>query len=224
MSKFVNFTSIEFNTMEELRKTLDSLVAQRDALEIEASALRDDLMSPGLNGEPPAGIKDPLVDAEGFPRADIDIYAVKGKRKRLAEINYDHKLIMKQIEELLPRLYASAPPPLPSIETKKQTPQTTVSDPITSTKHVKAIAEIDEVSDNSPAFEGGLRVKDRIVKFGPVTSLTSGALQAIAKTVGDNVNKPIPITVLRGEDIVDIEITPKAWGGRGLLGCHLMPI
>ena len=69
------------------------LETQRFALETEAGAIHEELSSPGINGEPPAGIKDSLVDVEGFPRGDIDIYAVKSKQKRLAEINTDHKFI-----------------------------------------------------------------------------------------------------------------------------------
>ena len=38
---------------------------QRDDLEAEADAISDYLLSPGPNGEPMAGIKDPLVDSEG---------------------------------------------------------------------------------------------------------------------------------------------------------------
>ena len=45
---------------------LNMLLAQREALEMEADAIGSELKSPGPNGEPPAGLKDPLVDAEGF--------------------------------------------------------------------------------------------------------------------------------------------------------------
>ena len=64
----------------------------------------------GPNGEPPAGIKDPLIDAEGYPRGDVDIVNVKNKRRRLAEINTDFKVIMKQIEKHMLDLHASLPP------------------------------------------------------------------------------------------------------------------
>ena len=64
----------------------------------------------GPNGEPPAGIKDPLIDAEGYPRGDVDIVNIKNKRRRLAEINTDFKDIMKQIEKHMLDLHASLPP------------------------------------------------------------------------------------------------------------------
>lgn len=40
-----------------------------------------------IKGEPPAGLTDPLIDGEGFPRGDIDLYNVKNKRARLRAIN-----------------------------------------------------------------------------------------------------------------------------------------
>ena len=43
---------------------------QKDALEAELKALSQVLESQGC------GMEDPLVDGEGFPRADIDVYQV----------------------------------------------------------------------------------------------------------------------------------------------------
>jgi hypothetical protein len=40
-----------------------------------------------LIGEPPAGLTDSLIDSEGYPRGDIDLFNVKNKRARLREIN-----------------------------------------------------------------------------------------------------------------------------------------
>jgi hypothetical protein len=38
-------------------------------------------------GEPPAGMTNSLIDSEGYPRGDIDIYNVKNKRARLRSVN-----------------------------------------------------------------------------------------------------------------------------------------
>ena len=43
---------------------------QKDALEAELKALGQVLESQGC------GMEDPLVDGEGFPRSDIDVYQV----------------------------------------------------------------------------------------------------------------------------------------------------
>lgn len=52
-------------------------MAQRDAIEMEAEAIGSELTSPGPNGEAPAGLKSKLVDKEGYPRSDIDIYRIR---------------------------------------------------------------------------------------------------------------------------------------------------
>ena len=81
------------------------LDVRRQALEIEAKAITDELTQPSIDNDGrrtlPMGIDTPLVDADGYPRSDIDIYRAKGLRKRLNEIRYDHKSIMKQIETAL---------------------------------------------------------------------------------------------------------------------------
>ena len=69
------------------RNELDTLSAQKELIEIECEAITSELTTVGPNGQPPAGIKDALVDSEGYPRADVDIYNVKSKRKRLSELN-----------------------------------------------------------------------------------------------------------------------------------------
>ena len=51
------------------------LMTQKDKLEEEIGVLAGVLNSPTPDGGPPAGEKGGFVDAEGFPRADIDIYA-----------------------------------------------------------------------------------------------------------------------------------------------------
>jgi hypothetical protein len=62
--------------MADHRSALESLELQRQLLEAEADAIFCELTSVGPNGEPPAGIKDPLVDVEGFPRSDIGNHVI----------------------------------------------------------------------------------------------------------------------------------------------------
>lgn len=67
---------------EALKKDLLMLEAQRDALELEADAIASELKSPGTNGEPPVGVKGPLVDSDGYPFAGVDLFNVRAKRHR----------------------------------------------------------------------------------------------------------------------------------------------
>ena len=83
------------------RETIKTLDIQRQALEQEAAAITSELTSPTGDDGPPMGIDTPLVDSDGYPRADIDIYRARTLRGRLAEIRTDHAKLMKQIEPLL---------------------------------------------------------------------------------------------------------------------------
>jgi len=85
------------------------LIKERDILEAEAAAITDFLTSPGPGDGAPPGLRgDSLVDDEGFPRADIDVWDVRVKRNRLACIETDHAELMKRIEELVQQLHQEA--------------------------------------------------------------------------------------------------------------------
>jgi len=126
---------------------LNMLLAQRDLLETEADAIGSELRSPGANGEPPAGIKEPLVDKEGFPRGDIDIYRVRTLRGRLAVINTDHKELMKDIQKEVHALHQAAPAII-SVEGPCPSREQTASSSSSSSSASAAIP-MDAVSYNS---------------------------------------------------------------------------
>ena len=75
-------------------RDLDSL---RKGYEEEALAITSELNS----GDNPPGVSSSLVDSEGFPRGDIDIYRVRSLRQRLAILQTDHRGVMKKIEAAL---------------------------------------------------------------------------------------------------------------------------
>ena len=55
---------------------------------------------------PPIGIDTPLVDSEGYPRGDIDVFRARTLRKRFIEIQNDHKSLTRKIEQGLVELQA----------------------------------------------------------------------------------------------------------------------
>ena len=85
--------------MEALR----GLMAQRDALEREMGEIAELLDASNMGG-----VSGPLVDTEGYPRADIDVHATRTMRHRLACLNTDHKELMGQIERGLWAVHADA--------------------------------------------------------------------------------------------------------------------
>lgn len=206
--------------MAEHRSILESLELQRQILEAEADAIFSELTAPGSNGEPPAGVKEPLVDHEGFPRSDIDIYNVRAKRQRLAILNTDHKAIMFQLQSLLVTYHSA----VASEELSVITPSPKAASQ-SDTAVKRGFAIIDEISPQSPAMASGLKVEDVLVCFGTASLLTvENPLSMIPNIVSEHINKVIGITVLRGGDIINLDVIPSVWGGRGLLGCHLKPL
>lgn len=87
-----------------LRKTLASLDAQRKALEHEADAILLELTTPPEEGVEPMGLDTPLVDFDGYPRNDIDVYRARSQRNRFNVIKTDHKELERKIEALLLQL------------------------------------------------------------------------------------------------------------------------
>mmetsp|Transcript_29089 Transcript_29089/g.39957 ORF Transcript_29089/g.39957 Transcript_29089/m.39957 type:complete len:227 (+) Transcript_29089:19-699(+) len=217
-----------------LKSLLNTLDVQRTMLQIEADAIHSELTSPTPEGGPPVGLKGTLVDAEGFPRGDVDLYNVKLKRKRLAEINTDYKSLMKRIETTMTDMYSLK-------QQFEEITTTSVDNPTTSSSVIlaediqkiclkpKAIAIIDQVFDGSPAETAGLKSGDYLLDFGGINSNYNvderGYLSAVAKIVSDSVGKGISITILRNQqDTMIFMLTPQTWAGRGLLGCHLSPL
>ncbi len=96
-------------------------------------------------------------------------------------------------------------------------------------------AIIDEVSPNSPASEAGIRENDVLLRFGSVNSTNHRDFRAIAELLplAASENKSILVAVRRKTSelggVVELtktevlELKPRVWGGRGLLGCHIRP-
>lgn len=54
------------------------------------------------------GMNESLLDAEGFPRSDIDVYAVRQARHQIICLQNDLKSTMKEIEQGLISVHAEA--------------------------------------------------------------------------------------------------------------------
>ncbi|XP_045559080.1 26S proteasome non-ATPase regulatory subunit 9 isoform X2 [Salmo salar] len=57
-------------------------------------------------GDQGVGMEGPLVDAEGFPRADVNVYQIRTAKHSISCIQNYHKAIMVEIEMALHRLHA----------------------------------------------------------------------------------------------------------------------
>ena len=80
------------------REALRVAEVERDRLEAEAEAILAELESPNVEtGAAGPGLRGPLVDGEGFPRADVDVYRARELRHRHARLRTDHAALMRRI-------------------------------------------------------------------------------------------------------------------------------
>lgn len=189
---------------------LKGLMKRKDEIEAELMGIVDELESKGPDGQPAVGLRGKLVDAEGYPRNDIDIMRISTLRNRHAILNTDLAELMKEIEKGLHSLHADAPKPEPSRESSS------------STMFLEPFLLVHSCVTESPAYKSGLRTGDLITKLG---SLRAGQFKAegfagvAAQIVED---KAIRIHILRGSEHKTISLLPQKWSGDGLIGCHLV--
>lgn len=103
---------------------------------------------------------------------------------------------------------------------------------------LQPFAKVNTVSEGSPAHQAGLQAGDEILQFGDIVASTAhlSASQADLGNLPSAVREGAEVTVVvlrRGTDntppsttsVRRLRLTPSSgWGGRGLLGCHLLAI
>jgi 26S proteasome non-ATPase regulatory subunit 9 len=182
-----------------------TLTTKKASLEKEISDLEQVLVANNTN------MTDSLIDQEGFPRSDIDVYTVRNTRSKIIHLSNDHANILKEIEICLIEIHAHAkeagPGSFPTLETKP-------------------FALVDGVAPDSPASIAGLQRGDLVVKFGNHCTGSKSPSQTFAllpSVVQGHVGIETPVVVHRNQTALVFQLTPKAWAGKGVLGCHLVP-
>jgi 26S proteasome non-ATPase regulatory subunit 9 len=126
----------------------------------------------------------PLVDAEGFPRADVDIYAVRKARVRIIELRNDLKDVMNEAGKVLEQVYAKPDEePDSSMGSQEQGTQQDGLAPF---------ARVDGVAPGSPAAEAGMQRDDLILKFGNLVKSSFNPPSSLA---------PLAALVSQNEDV-----------------------
>ncbi|XP_007900417.1 26S proteasome non-ATPase regulatory subunit 9 [Callorhinchus milii] len=191
------------------------LVERKDAVEAQIRAYYE-----VLETQKDAGMEQPLVDVEGYPRTDIDIYQVRTARHNIICLQNDHKELMTRIEEALHGLHARERQKrlLDATDSQMEAVMPDASPPL------RAFAKVDMVAPGSPASVAGLLPGDEIVEFGTVNTQNFQNLQNIASVVQHSETRPLSITVLRTGKKLHLGLTPHRWSGRGLLGCNIIPL
>ncbi|KAG9331716.1 hypothetical protein JZ751_018371 [Albula glossodonta] len=191
---------------------VQNLVKKKDLIEEQIKAYYDVL-------EDGVGTEGPLVDLEGYPRSDVDVYQVRTARHSISCLQNDHKAIMVEIEEALHRLHA-----LEKAKREQNQPHAQAGAMDQGASLPLPFARVDTITQGSPASQSGLRVGDEVIGFGSVNSGNFQNLQNIASVVQHSEGKPLSITVVRSGQKVHLSLTPQRWSGRGLLGCNIVPL
>ena len=110
-----------------------SLMARKDAIEAQIEEQGAIIRSHG------ADMQTPLVDREGFPRADIDVWAVRTARVRIIELRNDLAAVRGELGRALERVY----------ERKEELTSASAPQEV----QLSPFARVNTVSPGSPAAE-----------------------------------------------------------------------
>ncbi|KAF2115107.1 hypothetical protein BDV96DRAFT_493889 [Lophiotrema nucula] len=210
------------NGVSKDQLSLQELISEKDRLETELKALGQVLDSHGVT------MNTTLTTFDGFPRADIDVAQIRTTRARIIRLKNDYKDLMKRIEEGLHEHHAR-------LQEQAQSNTAPSSQGPVANNSAAALeapfAKVNSVVSGSPADTAGLKVGDSITKFGWVDWTNHDKLSRVAEAVSQNEGIPITVKVLRSSasggpaEPAQMQLTPRRnWGGRGLLGCHLLPL
>ncbi|KAL6255693.1 hypothetical protein P5V15_012937 [Pogonomyrmex californicus] len=197
--------------LQEAKDTVLQLMKEKDKIESDLRALKEILDSNHI------GMDEPLVDSEGYPKQEVDVYQVRHTRHKIICLTNDHKDVMKKIEEGLHKVHALAG----ASETEQS-----VSD-IPDSQEMEALEpflRVNLVSPGSPAETAGIQVEDLILEFGSIHCRNFKSLADIGKLVENSRYKTIHVKIKRESNVTVLTLTPRPWVGKGLLGCNVIPV
>ncbi|KAK1328620.1 hypothetical protein QTO34_012193, partial [Cnephaeus nilssonii] len=199
---------------------VQELIRRKEEIEAQIKANYGVLES--LKG---VGMNEPLVDCEGYPRSDVDLYQVRTARHNIVCLQNDHKAVMKQVEEALHQLHARDKEKQARDMAEAQ--EEAMSQSLGQSEGLsppQAFAKVNSISPGSPASIAGLQVDDEIVEFGSVNTQNFQSLQNIGTVVQHSEGKPLNVTVIRRGEKHRLRLVPTRWAGKGLLGCNIIPL
>ncbi|KAL2351501.1 26S proteasome non-ATPase regulatory subunit 9 [Cryomyces antarcticus] len=212
------------NGLPKEQSSLTELIAEKENVERELSTLSAVLDSHGVN------MSTSLTTFDGYPRDDIDVAQIRTTRARIIIRRNDYKTLMDQIEKGLHAQFASGAATQMASTTRNAGGRTGNTASTVATIEAP-FARVNSVVPGSPAETAGLKAGDTITRFGTANWMNHEKLAKVAQVVSQNEGRPILVQVRRrsaesqAEEDIRIQLTPKRdWGGRGMLGCHLLPV
>ncbi|KAE8162176.1 hypothetical protein BDV40DRAFT_265780 [Aspergillus tamarii] len=206
------------------------LMQEKERIEEELSALSSVLTSHGVN------MNSSLTTFDDFPRADIDVAQIRTIRAKIIRLRYDHKEVMKYLEKGIHDHFSNLQRAQGDTSSASNTDGSSriQSNLIGNSSSEAAMfgppfAIVNSVAAASPADQAGLKAGDKIRSFGIINWINHERLSKVAELVQQNEGRTLIVKALRQDGVnareLDLELVPRrGWGGRGLLGCHLVPL
>lgn len=95
----------------------------------------------------------PLVDPEGFPRADIDVYTVRHARAAIVRLRNDHRAVVEEMGRVLQVVYAAREGEGPAIVVERSAVAVQPSGVNGTGRIQTALAKVNAVAPGSPAAQ-----------------------------------------------------------------------
>ena len=160
-----------------------------------------------------------VLDAEGFPRSDLDIPTIRAAKSRIRSLLHDRELINANLEALLPSALCHGVSLDTSLSSLSKTDQH-IPPP-----HQLAIRSVQR---SSPAAAAGLQAGDLLVSWDDLRPLSAIHLSQLPSRVKEGVPIILEVhrTLTNGVNMsLTLTLLPSSqWDGRGLLGCHIVPV
>lgn len=212
------------------KMNMTELLKEKELLEAELKALGDVLQSHGVN------MSTTLTTFDGYPRDDIDIAQIRTTRARIIYLRNDYKAVMGKIEQEVHSYFANMPqdqagaPVAPTQVGAAAVTNEGEEGPSSQNGLVETpFAKVNSVAAGSPAAQAGLKDGDRIRNFGGVNWMNHENLRKISDVVQNSQGRPLSVKIARPDESgqgltnLSLQLTPRPnWGGRGLLGCHVL--
>ncbi|CAG5049784.1 unnamed protein product [Parnassius apollo] len=216
---------VGFNIEGPTRDRVMKLIEEKDRIESE---IRDQTAILESNN---VDMHVTLVDSEGFPRNDIDVYKVRHARHRIICLQNDHKSIMKKIEEGLGEVYSDFRGSNVNASTS-QTENTSLTytnghglnNAHNSGNEQQCFAVVGFVHNGSPADIAGLTENDELLQFGSVNYSNFSDITQVHDVVAHSVGQRIQVRVKRDQQVLSLTVVPRPWAHPGLLGCQIRRI
>lgn len=182
----------------ERQQSLQELIAQKENIEAELSALGsvlDSVRHPSsvsqsvllANSEVQHNVNmnTPLTTFDGFPRSDIDVPQIRMTRARIIHLKNDHKAIMAKVEAAVHSQFAKAAEATSNgVANQHAVRSTGASNPVIE----PPFAKVNSVVPGSPADVAGLKVGDKVTRFGIANFTNHERLSKVAQVVQQNEN------------------------------------